>query len=499
VCPTPHTRVAIDPTTAHSEFGGTFGQEVRGIMMSAGTDITIETGTLRGAVEGGISHWLGIPFALPPVGELRWRAPQPATSWTGVRDATAYANDPMQIPVDIDAAPIGTTPSEDCLYANVWRPRGSTAGLPVLVWIYGGGFVNGGSSPRTYTGARLASDGLVVVSFNYRVGRFGTFAHRQLTAEDRDGGLGCNYGILDQVAALNWVQRNIAAFGGDTANVTVVGESAGGASIHMLMTSPLAQGLFHKAAIMSGGTGERTGSATLTDIEQLGQAFATHNGIEPDDSEALPKLRALSAAAVAGDLNLLTMTSHRPFTFAGPFVDGKIVVDPGPAYAAGAFARVPLMVGATSDDFDGKTGFMIGGARRFSNRLSAMGVPVYQFRFSYVAECLRNEPDQLGSGAKHASDIPFFFNTQDLKYGDRTTEIDNRMGRLISTHLTQFAKTGDPSHEGAAWPRYTPGPDGILMDFTPDGRGQAKADPWAHDIDSSPERAYPDFVRSTQS
>src|SRR6187455_1390035 len=137
-------------------------------MMSTGTDITIETGTLRGAVHDGISHWLGIPFASSPIGELRWRAPQPAVPWTGVRDATAYAHDPMQIPVDIDAAPIGTTPSEDCLYANVWRPRG-TAKLPVLVWIYGGGFVNGGSSPRTYTGARLAADGLVVVSFNYRV------------------------------------------------------------------------------------------------------------------------------------------------------------------------------------------------------------------------------------------------------------------------------------------------------------------------------------------
>ena len=466
--------------------------------MSTGTDITIETGTLRGAVHDGISHWLGIPFASSPIGELRWRAPQPAVPWTGVRDATAYAHDPMQIPVDIDAAPIGTTPSEDCLYANVWRPRG-TAKLPVLVWIYGGGFVNGGSSPRTYTGARLAADGLVVVSFNYRVGRFGTFAHKQLTAEGSDGGLIGNYGILDQIAALKWVQRNIAAFGGDASNITVVGESAGGASIHMLLTSPLAQSLFHRAVIMSGGTGERTGSATLADIEQLGEAFAAHNGIAPDDPDALSKLRALSPAVIAGDLHLLTMTSHRPFTFAGPFVDGKIVVESGAAYAAGAFTRAPLMVGATSDDFDGKTGFMIGGARRFSDRLSATGVPVYQYRFSYIAECLRNEPDQIGGGAKHASDIPFFFNTQDIKYGDRTTPTDNEMGRLISTHLTQFAKTGDPSVDGAPWPRYTPGLNGILMDFTPDGHGIAAADPWAADIDTSPARDYPDFLAMARS
>ena len=150
--------------------------------------IKVETGALAGSVEDGVESWKGIPFAAPPIGPLRWRAPQPAAPWTGVRQATAYRNDCMQKPFPSDAAPLGTEPSEDCLYANVWRPAGATAKLPVLVWIYGGGFVNGGSSPPVYSGAKLARQGVLVFSFNYRVGRFGTFAHPQLTRQNADGG-----------------------------------------------------------------------------------------------------------------------------------------------------------------------------------------------------------------------------------------------------------------------------------------------------------------------
>ncbi len=177
-----------------------------------------------------------------------WRAPQPAAAWTGVRDATGYAPDCMQVPFPSDAAPLGTKPAADCLYANVWKPVTAKGKLPVVVWIYGGGFVNGGASPPTYSGADLAKQGVVFVSFNYRVGRFGTFALPQLTRANADGGRLGNYGIMDQIAALQWVQRNAAAFGGDPANVTIIGESAGGMSVHMLNTSPLAKGLFHKAA-----------------------------------------------------------------------------------------------------------------------------------------------------------------------------------------------------------------------------------------------------------
>jgi para-nitrobenzyl esterase len=208
--------------------------------------VTIDTGQLKGAVADGVVSFKGVPFAAPPVGDLRWRAPQPVKAWTGVRQATEFGADCMQKPFPGDAAPLGVTPAEDCLYVNLWLPQSGAAGkLPVMVWIYGGGFVNGGSSPAVYDGSPFAKRGVVFVSFNYRLGRFGFFAHPALTKENPQGPLG-NYGYMDQIAALKWVQRNVAAFGGDPGNVTIFGESAGGGSVLALMTSPLAKGLFHK-------------------------------------------------------------------------------------------------------------------------------------------------------------------------------------------------------------------------------------------------------------
>ncbi|MBW8898156.1 MAG: carboxylesterase family protein, partial [Massilia sp.] len=190
---------------------------------AGGPVVATDTGKVQGAVAGGVASWKGIPFAAPPVGDLRWRAPQPAAAWSGVRAATGYGHDCMQLPFPSDAAPLGTPPSEDCLYVNVWRPAKvpATRKLPVIVWIYGGGFVNGGSSPPTYAGAALAQQGVVLVIFNYRLGRFGFFAHPHLTrqANAADEPLG-NYGFMDQLAALRWVKRNVAAFGGDASNVT---------------------------------------------------------------------------------------------------------------------------------------------------------------------------------------------------------------------------------------------------------------------------------------
>ncbi|MEO6361499.1 MAG: carboxylesterase family protein, partial [Sphingomicrobium sp.] len=445
------------------------------------TRVRTDSGAVEGSTEGGVQSWKGVPFAAPPVGPLRWRAPQPIVSWANVRAAKSYANDCMQVPFPSDAAPLGTPPAEDCLYANVWRPTGSKRKLPVIFWIYGGGFVNGGSSPPTYSGANLARQGVVVVSANYRVGRFGTFAHPQLTAANPDNGLLGNYGILDQIAALKWVKRNVASFGGDPNNVTIIGESAGGMSVHALVTSPLSRGLFSKAVVMSGGAGENADGPKLADVEKTYVEFAKTKGIAADDPRALEKLRAMSAEEITDGLNMMALfrPNPGPRTFAGPFPDGKIVADFAQAYSSGNFARVPIMIGATSADSGGKFGFMVAGARRAAARIAAQKNPVWYYRFSYVA-------DSIGQpGAQHATDIPFFFDTQAIKYADKTTARDNRVGQLISAYLVNFAKTGNPNGQGLPrWSRYTAASDSLL-DFTEAATAVAQRDPWGAEIDAA--------------
>jgi len=449
------------------------------------TVVTTASGKVRGDIADGVASWKGIPFAAPPVGPLRWRAPQPAAPWTGVKDTTAYGHDCMQVPFPSDAAPLGTPPAEDCLYLNVWKPAAATAKLPVVVWIYGGGFVNGGASPPTYSGAEMAKQGVMFVSFNYRVGRFGTFAFPQLTRENPDHGLLGNYGYLDQIAALKWVKQNIAAFGGDPANVTIIGESAGGMSVHTLLTSPLTQGkgLFEKAVIMSGGNGGSMSSDRLPQIEQIYERFAQSKGIDPNDPHALEKLRALSAEDVTDGLNMMQLfTQKGPRTFAGPFVDGTIAVDAPQAYKAGKFAHVPVIVGSTSGDMGGPTGFMIAGARSTAQTLAGQGVPTYEYRFSYVADSARN-PQMPGAG--HASDIPFFFHTEAIKYGDKTTAKDRGMGKTISAYIVNFVKDGDPNGAGLPkWPRYAAAGDD-LMNFTEQGTAVAERDPQGAAIDAA--------------
>ena len=431
------------------------------------TLVTIDTGTLRGSEADGVVAFKGIPFAAPPVGGLRWRAPQPIAPWSGIRDASRYASDCMQKPFPSDAAPLGTTPAEDCLYANVWRPAGAAGRLPVLVWIYGGGFVNGGASPPTYAGHALARQGIMVVSFNYRLGRFGTFVHPQLTRADADHGLVANFGHMDQIAALRWVKRNVARFGGDPANVTLIGESAGGMSVHTLLTSPLARGLFQRAVIQSGGPAS-TDDATLAAAQAAGLAFARSQDIEDNDPRALEKLRALPADRIVGDLNLAAMTPAPGVarTYVGPVVDGRIALDVPAAYRAGRFAPMPVMIGATSDDIGGPTGYMAKGALTTARLLAERGVPVFAYRFSYVATSART-PDT--KGAAHASDIPFFFDTASVKYGTRTTPRDREAARLASAYLVRFVKAGDPNGNGLPrWPRFT-SPAETMLDLDADG------------------------------
>lgn len=425
------------------------------------TLVRTEGGQVSGALEGGIVSWKGIPFAAPPVADLRWRAPQPVSPWTGVKPATAYGNDCMQKPFGGDAAPLGTPPAEDCLYLNVWKPAAARGKLPVMVWIYGGGFVNGGASPPTYSGANLARKGVMFVSFNYRVGRFGAFAHPALVAGPDGTG---NFGHLDQIAAMEWVRRNIAAFGGDPANVTVIGESAGGASVHMLLTSPRSKGLFKRAVVMSGGDGRVAEGATPAAAAEIAQAFAASKGIAPGDPEALAKLRALSAEEVTDGLNLAQLFARTTRNYIGPVPDGVVTVPVRAAYEAGAFNKVPIMLGATSADIGGPTGGMIAGGRELVDILADKGVPTYHYMFSYVAESLK------APGAGHATDIPFFFDTQAVKYGAATTARDNAMGGVISSYLVNFAKTGNPQGRGLPkWPVHTRAAP-AMMDFTAEAK-----------------------------
>jgi len=485
--------------------------------------VRVEGGLVRGVVAGDVLAFKGIPFAAPPVGALRWRPPQPVPPWKGVREAASYGADCMQIPFPGDAAPLAVKPDEDCLYVNVWRPAArSTGKLPVMVWIYGGGFVNGGTSPSVYDGSAFARDGIVLVSFNYRLGNFGFFAHPALSAEQRGGPL-ANYAYMDQIAALKWVQHNIKAFGGDPGNVTIFGESAGGASVHFLLTSPLAAGLFHKAVVESGGGrpglfGLRPVSGTPNAAEGVGLALAKRFGIEGEGPEALAKLRAIPADKLVSGLNMATMGAD-PTYVGGPVLDGQLLVGaPSQLYAVGKGQRMPVIVGANSldigflqakslDELYGQFGpdaerarsaypadattdlravaFRAGGdqmmvepARKVASILAARGQPAYLFRFSYVAESLR----KTTPGAPHASEIPYVFDTVAAHYGKDLTAADEAAARTVHAYWVGFARSGTPQASGEpAWPQYDPA-RGAMLDFTDHG-AVAGPDPWQARLD----------------
>lgn len=488
--------------------------------LAAGPVVKTANGPVEGVESGTVAAFKGVPFAAPPVGPLRWRAPQAPAAWTAVRSAAEYGPDCAQNPFPGDAAPLGVKPAEDCLYVNVWTPKDAIkakAKKPVMVWIYGGGFVNGGSSPSVYAGDRFARDGVVLVSFNYRVGRFGFFAHPALSAENADGGILGNYAFMDQIAALKWVQANIEAFGGDPDNVTIFGESAGGMSVNALLTTPLAQGLFHKAIIQSGGGRPRLlpslpikAAPGERSAESVGVAFAAKAGVTGEGPEALAALRALPADTVVDGLNMAT--SGVPTWNGGPMVDGRIVTKPVlDAFAAGEWTRVPVMVGATGAD-----GFFFGGtrdqvfapfgerraeaealydptgdgdikvygwkaagdrmfiepAREVARTLAAQGAPVWSFRFSYVAESQRKE----WWSAPHATEIPFVFDTVDARYGAALTPADAAAAKAAHAYWIAFATNGTPAPAGQpAWPKYDAAGDAII-DFTNDGV-QTGADP----------------------
>jgi para-nitrobenzyl esterase len=489
---------------------------------AAAGPVRTASGPVSGVAADGVVAYRGIPYAAPPVGDLRWRAPQPAPRWEGVRAADAYGHDCMQEPFPSDAAPLGTPPAEDCLYLNVWTPeKPPSAKLPVMVWIHGGGFVNGGASPAVYEGSHFARRGVVFVSFNHRLGRFGFFAHPALTEENPAGPLG-NYGYLDQIAALTWVQKNAAAFGGDPGNVTVFGESAGGGSVNTLMVSPLAKGLFQKAIVESGGgrAGGIMKPRTLKEGEAVGLAFGKLVGVAGEGAAALAALRKVPAADVVRGLNMMTMGPQRD-TYAGPMIDGQVVVEePETAFRAGRQARIPYLVGANNREFGfmplppqavegmlagygperaavvaaydpektgnmGEVGVglmsdgaMVEPARLLARLASAAGQPTYLYRFSYVASSLRKDV----KGALHATEIPFVFETVRAKYGDATTPEDEATGAAANAYWVAFARSGDPNGEGRPkWPAYS-GKEDVLMDFALAGPA-ARPDPWKARLD----------------
>jgi para-nitrobenzyl esterase len=314
-------------------------------LTSVAAPIKVEGGLVEGTAEEGITVYKGIPFAAPPTGNLRWRPPQPAKSWDGVFKADKYAPACPQIQFDIPIFPKVET-SEDCLYLNVWTPAQSPAeNLPVMVWIYGGGFAMGSTSMPLYSGEQLAKMGVIVVSVAYRVGPLGFLAHPELTAESPQKVSG-NYGLLDQIAGLQWVQRNIKAFGGDPGRVTIFGESAGGVSVSMLAASPLAKGLFHRAICESGGSfspvrkEKEIGSMQLlAGAESAGVEFAQRMG-----ANSLAELRQISPEKWLKD----------PAAQMGgcwPVVDGYVIVDDQyKLYEAGKYNDVPVLIGTNSDE-----------------------------------------------------------------------------------------------------------------------------------------------------
>ena len=272
--------------------------------------ITIDTGTLEGLDTAGVMVFRGIPYAAPPVGPLRWRPPQAAKHWSGVRDASKLGHNCVQHQPYSDIDPFAAGVSEDCLYLNVWTSalplpasRAPLPASPVLVWIHGGGFWAGFGGEERHNGARLAQKGAVVVTVNYRLGAFGFLAHAALAAESPRHAAG-NYGLLDQIAVLQWVQRNIARFGGDPSRVTIFGESAGGTSVGSLIGSPLARGLFQRA-ILESGTGVGIGIGSRDTAQAVGLRFADSLGVRGSGADAARRLRALSADTVlAASLHL---------------------------------------------------------------------------------------------------------------------------------------------------------------------------------------------------
>ena len=454
---------------------------------AAQPSVTIDSGTLSGTVDSGIEAYKDIPYAAPPVGPLRWRPPAPPAAWSGARDASQFgAICPQPQRPDLRMLSGDFKQSEDCLSLNVWAPPGAHK-APVMVWIHGGAHRFGSGSAPFYDGKYFARDGVMLVTFNYRLGLLGYFAHPALTKEaGAQAPLG-NYGQMDQIAALQWVKRNIAKFGGDPDNITVFGESAGGESILYLLTTPSARGLFARAIVESGG-GWGKGD-TLAGKETEGSDFATHAGL-PGATATVEQLRALPVD------KMFDIPAKLGF---GPFVDGRLVPEsPAHAFAQGHEIAVPLMIGSNSfeaslmqsfqippdwilgqltpetravykDDAatDAKlaqavfTDSIMGAPAHWIAAKASRQAPAYLYHFSYVNSLRRFE----SPGASHGSEIPYVFETGTdfaARIGLKLGADDLATEKLVHSCWVGFAKTGRPDCDGANWPAFTPANDTLL-------------------------------------
>jgi para-nitrobenzyl esterase len=470
------------------------------VSRAAAPDIVkVDTGRVKGTANNGITVFKGIPFAAPPVGALRWKAPQPASHWNDVLEAVNFGPRCMQGNIYGDMVFRDKGPSEDCLYLNVWTPAVSAkARLPVMVWIYGGGFGAGAASEPRQDGENLARKGVVVVSMNYRLNVFGFFSHAELAKESGHDSSG-NYGLLDQVAALKWVHKNIAGFGGDPANVTIFGESAGSFSVSALMASPLAQGLFHRAIGESGAF-----FSTILDLKPLpATEEADAKFAESIGAHSLADLRAKPAA------ELLDAAVKQKEIWFAPNIDGHFLPNTvREIFASGKQSHVPLLAGWNHDEggYGGIFGkdaptaanFVAYAHKHFGDKtdeflklypadtdeqakrsaqdlagdqfiafstwewLEMQGAtgksPLYRYEFD-DAPPAPTSPEAAGGenaprGAYHSAEIEFVFGALASKKLPWRPE-DKTLSDLMCTYWSNFAKNGDPNGAGLPqWPVY---------------------------------------------
>jgi len=463
--------------------------------------VKVEGGWIQGTVEEELTVFKGIPFATPPVGELRWKAPQPVQKWNGIKKTTSFA------PAPIHAMDPPSGKSEDCLYLNVWTPvKEAGERLPVLVWIYGGGFSMGATSILGYSGENLAKKGVILVSIAYRVGPLGYLAHPELSAEDPHKVSG-NYGLLDLIAGLEWVQKNIGAFGGDPGKVTIFGESAGGIAVSMLCASPLAKGLFQGAISQSGGSFGPPRPTTypgenlklLKTAENDGLAYAERAGVS-----TLAALREIEADSLPGGFGMGN---------AWPIIDGYVIPDDQyNLYEAGQYNDVPVLIGYNSDEglsftrVNSPGEFISGVEERYGKFAEALlqaypvgenSIPktardlardaafgwhtwiwarlqsrtgkskVFYYYFDQHPDYPEDSP-QYGHGSPHGQDVAYVFMHLDAS-DPKITPSDLEISEAMGTYWTNFAKYGDPNGEGVPeWPAFSDkNPDVMYLGPTP--------------------------------